>query len=477
MARVNGLFGYVQANDRRSLMLFGGFILAFHVGAVAALFIPLTFYDPGHAPFYDWTNYARRYLPLVTLAGVLLFTVQMAWHVKSVRRQVDFRFVDNDDEPRLCRIIEPLAISMGLPAPYVGLIESPALNSFACGIRRKDAAVIVTRGLIEELDDDELATVLAHELAHIRNGDVRLMAAANILLRDLSMLQSQNSSRISDSRQIVVMLLAPIFIPLLLIGGFLSELAFRGGLLSRLLISSAREFVADAEAVRATKNPAALVSALTKIEGRGALPDLPPELDAMMIDGAIEGPYATHPTIAERISALASLTGAMIYIAPSRRDTRPAASHDGVRAPTFGRRDAALPIPLAMSYRPGHQSLAAAKRVSRNSDRNILGLTRAHSLLALCAVAVAILYYRPTYRDVSDLISRATHLNLFAGFSLEAGQLQRDCFSQIAIALETGQSNKKPACDAEAWSRLLQRHEGALGRSFVHGKAHEKNMP
>src|SRR6202035_133798 len=94
---------------------------------------------------------------------------------------------------------------------------------------------------------------------------------------------------------------------------------------------------ADAEPPQLTQIPAALVSALRRIEGRSVIPGLAAGQDAMMIDGAHEGAYATHPTIAERVAAIVSVTRSMALIAPARRDTRPG----GLSAGTgFGRRGA-----------------------------------------------------------------------------------------------------------------------------------------
>jgi Zn-dependent protease with chaperone function len=162
--RLNGLYGHVRHNDVRSLGLFAGFVVAFQVLALLALLVPLAMFDPDHAPLYGWMGYLTRWVPIVTIIGALLFVAQMGWHVRVVRRRTDFRFVDPADEPRLWRIVAPLAIAAGLPRPQLGVIESPALNAFACGIRPKDAVLVFTRGLIEGLDDDELAAVAAHEI-------------------------------------------------------------------------------------------------------------------------------------------------------------------------------------------------------------------------------------------------------------------------------------------------------------------------
>src|SRR5882757_1485291 len=375
--RVNGLYGHVRSNDVRSLALFASFVVAFHLLAMLALLVPLAMHDPDHAPFYGWTGYLVRWVPIVTVIGALLFAAQMAWHVRTVRRRTDFRFVDDQDEPRLCRIVEPLTIAAGLPTPYVGVIDSPALNAFACGIRQTDAVLVFTRGLIDALDDDELAAVAAHEIVHIVNGDIRLIAATNVCLDTLKLLQprpsTQRMKRIHAACSLPVLaFVLPMMVVLFLVMMFLRRLAVDGSHLARLLIASAREFIADAEAARLTQNPAALVSALRRIEGKSVIPGLAAGQDAMMIDGAHEGAYATHPTIADRIAALVSVTGSMTLIAPAHRDTRlpELRAREG-----FGRR---LPPALEGAFaRSARQSPSAAlARVSASDEFNRLGLTR-----------------------------------------------------------------------------------------------------
>ena len=207
-----------------------------------ALIVPLAMFDPEHAPLYGWTGYLVRWVPIVTVIGALLFAVQMAWHVRTVRRRTDFRFVDDHDEPRLCRIVEPLAIAAGLPTPYVGVIDSPALNAFACGIRQKDAVLVFTRGLIDGLDDDELAAVAAHEIIHIVNGDIRLIAATNVCLDTLSCC-SRGPARSACNRiweactLPILALVLPMMVVLVLVVMFLRRLAVDGSHLTRLLIA------------------------------------------------------------------------------------------------------------------------------------------------------------------------------------------------------------------------------------------------
>jgi Zn-dependent protease with chaperone function len=401
--RVNGLYGHVRSNDVRSLALFASFVAAFHLLAMFALLVPLAMYDPDHAPLYGWTGYLIRWVPVVTVIGALLFAAQMAWHVRTVRRRTEFRFVDDHDEPRLCRIVEPLTIAAGLPAAYVGVIDSPALNAFACGIRQQDAVLVFTRGLIDGLDDDELAAVAAHEIIHIVNGDIRLIAATNVCLDTLRLLQPrpspQRMKRISQAFALpVAALTLPLMVVLVLVVMFLRRLAVDGSHLARLSIASAREFIADAEAVRLTQNPAALVSALRRIEGRSTIPGLAAGQDAMMIDGAHEGAFATHPTIAERIAAIISVTGSMALIAPGRRDTRPPAQSAGAG---FGRR---VPAGLEAAYLQlaRQDGSTAAARVSVH-EFNRLGLTPELTLGAVAAIGVFLWAHSADLRNPSAL--------------------------------------------------------------------------
>ena len=382
--RVNGLYGHVAHNDKRSIQLLGGFVVCFQVIAIVSLWAPLAMWDPAHAPFENWTGYLLRWVPLTMIAGAGLFALQFGWHVRTVQKQTGFRFVDNADEPRLCRIVEPLIIAAGIPTPYVAVIDSPARNAFACGIRARDAVLVFTRGLIDGLDDEELAAVAAHEIAHIKAGDIRLIAATNVCVGTLEWFthrQFRKQPWYQESLSLILSaFMLPVIVPLYIGFSALRQQALRGAHLTRLLVSSARELVADAEAVRLTQNPAALVSALRAIDGRSALGAVSSGQDAMMIDGATEGPTASHPTIAERIAAIVAVTGSMALVAPSRRDTREPAHRPG----GFGRRAA-----LVSAEAPAPATAASVRhRATAGNGRNWLGLTPATSWGALIACSM-----------------------------------------------------------------------------------------
>jgi Zn-dependent protease with chaperone function len=458
--RVNGLYGHVRSNDLRSAVLFGGFVVAFHTLSILALVIPLAMLDPEHAPLFGWTGYLVRWVPIVTAVGALLFAVQMAWHTRVVRGRTEFRFVKEAEEPRLWRVVAPLAIAAGLPTPKVGVIESSALNAFACGIRRKDAVLVFTRGLIDALDDDELAAVAAHEIVHIVNGDIRLIAATNVCLDTLRLLQHRRnpsfSKRASEAFSLPLLALTlPLLAVLVLVVCFLRRLAVDGSHLTRRLIASAREFIADAEAMRLTQNPAALVSALRRIEGRSALPGLAAGQDAMMIDGAHTGPMATHPPIPERIAAIIAVTGSVALIAPARRDTRP----PNLRAANLAGR----PGPWEGLGPWGARQPRASTAVARTSSQegfNRLGLTPEMTLGAIAALVAFAWVHRADLGRPAAMAAAfdptSMHVLFAAGGKGLSCQL-RGLGSLVQLAA------KPTDCGEEAMIQILTSHRGQGG--------------
>ncbi|HZF42313.1 MAG TPA: M48 family metalloprotease [Sphingomonadaceae bacterium] len=376
MLRVNGFVGHVRRNDMLSLAMFAGFALAFQMIAAAVLFVPLLIFDTAHAPVLGNGAYFARYAWLMLLLSFGLFLIGFGLHSDQVRESVGFTIVDRRSHPRLVNIVEQMAIAAGLPAPKVGLIPSGARNAFACGHSRASATVVVTRGLVEALDDDELAAVIAHEITHIANGDIRLMAAANIMMGIVVRFEKLNILRVRDGKPSGCLVFMPAIMVLVMFAGALSKAALTLARVSRLLLSTSREYIADAEAVRLTHNPGALISVLRKIDGRSEVEGVDVAVDAMMIDGLVEGPYATHPSIAERIATLLALSGDMATSGGRRRDTRPLADIVEHRpAGGFGRKglaNRAEPIPPAPPPVIAPKLLTA--RVNKGEERNAWGL-------------------------------------------------------------------------------------------------------
>lgn len=345
-----GLYGWIKSNDARTLQLFAGFALAIQLMSAAVLCLPLMFVDEAHSPLFGPLGYLARYVPIVFLGSAIVFGAQLLWYVNTVRNASGFVFVDGHDEPRLCGLVEGLLIVQGMKPPFVAVIECAERNAFACGISRNNAVLVVTRGLLDSLNDAELEAVLAHELAHIRNGDIRLMAAVNICLRMARSFKTHDEYKFNLVAAVLCLAL-PAFFPLILLGGLIAQIGVRGAFASRLAITSTREFIADAEATQLTKNPAALASALTRIDGRHRIRHMGGDSDAMMILGESEGPDASHPGVQERIDALVRVTGSMVFNAPGAA-SREALGHPDRQA-LFGRKRTASVSERAREAVPG----------------------------------------------------------------------------------------------------------------------------
>jgi heat shock protein HtpX len=198
--------------------------------------------------------------------------------------------------------------------PKINVIHDSSLNAFASGINNKSYTVTLTTGIIDKLDDRELEAVIAHELSHIRNRDVRLLIVSIVFVGIFSMLAQvafrmllytpRSRDKKNGNGMIVIFLLA---IVVALLGYFFSSLM-------RFAISRKREFLADAGAAEMTKNPLALASALRKIS---ADPDVEAITRNDVAQLFIEHPhakakgksafgslFATHPPIEERIRVL-----------------------------------------------------------------------------------------------------------------------------------------------------------------------------
>lgn len=360
------------------MAMFLGFALACQLVAIAILAGPLIFFDVKNSPILSFPKYMQFYGVAVFVLSSSLFLFRFFLHVNDVKQSVHFEHVTQRDEPRLCKIIEVQAIGAGIALPRVGVIEDQARNAFACGMSERSSVIVVTRGLINALDDDELEAVIAHEITHIVNGDIQLMAVANVMLSTLYLIQTKNPFQKIRKKLFFLYFFIPPLLMLYLLTGFVSKLGMTLGKFSRLLIASSREFIADAEAVRMTKNPAALISALKRIDGRSDIEGLDASIDAMMIDGAVEGAYASHPTIAERIAVLSQHAGAMVYGAGTRKDTRNrsrfAENADGV----FGRKIEETAI---VGKTPAKSLF---KRVNADSNENSFGLT---PVMRICVLA------------------------------------------------------------------------------------------
>jgi Zn-dependent protease with chaperone function len=217
-------------------------------------------------------------------------------------------------ERRLLNVVEEMAISSGIAMPRVFVLDQECgMNAFAAGFSSKDAAVAVTRGLLEIVQRDELQAVIGHEFSHVLNGDMRLnirlvgilygIFALAIIGRVLIEIGLRSSSRGSSNKKNNSLAgLAAVGIVCWLVG----QIGFFFGRLIQSSISRQREFLADASAVQFTRNPLGLCNALKLIGAAGSRLANPntSEVSHMLFASGLESMFATHPPIASRIRRL-----------------------------------------------------------------------------------------------------------------------------------------------------------------------------
>jgi len=325
MGPAAGLRTHIWNNNLKSLALLAGFpvllILLAYSGAL--LWVAFDASARGDADGLSLTRdmaEAATALPRIApialaIAGVW-FVIAWFFHQRIIDASVGARAVSRTDEPGLYNLLENLAISRGMTMPSLRIIETPARNAYASGLTAKQYTVTVTRGLMDALDEAELEAVLAHELTHIRNRDVRLLVISVIFVGIISFVVEIGAralfrgsvGRLGGARRGrsgnagVIVLVAIVIV----------AIAYALALLIRFSLSRRREFMADAGAVELTKNPDAMISALRKVSGRPDIEDAPREVRQMFLHDrstGFAGLFATHPPLEQRIAALVEHAG------------------------------------------------------------------------------------------------------------------------------------------------------------------------
>lgn len=252
------------------------------------------------------------------IGGVLIwFLIAYFANTSIIRSATGAVPLERKDNKRVYNLVENLCMSQGMKMPKINVIDDDSLNAFASGIDERTYTVTLSKGIIDKLNDEELEGVIAHELTHIRNHDVRLLIVSIVFVGIFAMIAqicmhwvyySSWAPRRRDEKgngAIVIMLLALLVAA---IGYFFATLM-------RFAISRKREYLADAGAAEMTRNPLALASALRKIS---ADPDIEavdradvaqlfiqhPGKQAMGFLDSLNGLFATHPPIEKRIQIL-----------------------------------------------------------------------------------------------------------------------------------------------------------------------------
>lgn len=324
-----GLQTHIWNNNLKSAVLLAGFpvLLLTLTYGLFLLYAGLSGMGDGttQGPFIWAAQELSRSWPWALLGAGVWFVIAFFFHQTMINLSVGSKPVTRLEAPDLYNTLENLCISRGITMPALRIIETDALNAFASGIRKGQYSVTVTRGLVNTLNHDELETVLAHELTHVRNGDVRMLVIAVIfvgifsfvgemvfrgLLRGGFAMGRGSSSRSRSSRgsgggggAVLAIVIALVLI----------AIAYILAIVLRFSLSRRREFLADAGAVELTKNPDAMISALRKISGNSKLAHAPDEVREMFIDNGPSASFAdlfaTHPPIEKRIQALVQFAG------------------------------------------------------------------------------------------------------------------------------------------------------------------------
>ena len=323
-----GLYTHIASNKIRSMFLLAGLFVLIYVMVFAGTLIAEVFRRGVDYPaaFYiinAWHDLIAA-LPWATAGSALWIVIAYFFHQSIIDAVTDGHDVTRKEQPQLYNLLENLCISRGIPMPKLKVIDSDAINAFATGLNRRQYAITVTTGLMNQLNDREMEAVLGHELTHIRNGDVQLMVVAVIIAGVVGFVAELcfriffnsgariggDSSRSSSSRNgdskgggaVIAVILAMVLIAL---SWFLSQAI-------RMALSRSRELIADAGSVELTKDPDAMISALRKIENRGELPGATSAVMEMCVDNPRQGfadLFATHPSIETRVRALVTYAG------------------------------------------------------------------------------------------------------------------------------------------------------------------------
>ena len=320
-----GLYTHIQSNKRRSIALLIGlfFLVYVMVFAGALLAEALGSYYSYNPPPIDYLIQAAIFdfikaFPFATIGTVVWIAIAYKFHQQMIDAVTGAQPVSRTDEPRLYNLLENLCISRGITMPTLRVADDEALNAFATGLSEKQYSITVTRGLIDALNDQEIESVLGHELTHIRNGDVRMLVIAVVIAGVISFFgelvfriffqnvywgggrRSGGGDRKGGGGLAIIIALAIIAVVWIL------------SIVIRFALSRQREYLADAGSVELTKNPDAMISALRKIEGRGEIPGANSAVMEMCIDNPREGfsnIFDTHPSVDARVSALVKFAG------------------------------------------------------------------------------------------------------------------------------------------------------------------------
>jgi heat shock protein HtpX len=302
-----GLSQQIRRNNTNSFVL----LIAFPALLLALCYAIIFFVSEQDLNITN--EYFTRIIPFV-LAGVgIWFLIAWAGHSAFIKLSTGAKSLERKENKRVYNLLENICISQGMKMPKLNIIQDDSLNAFASGINNNSYAITLSTGIINKLEDDELEGVLAHELTHIRNRDVRLLIIsiifvgifsfmAEMAFRSLHIGGRRSNKDGKGSGAIILIIIA------------ITAVAYLISILLRFGISRKREYLADAGAAEITKKPYALASALRKISADPMIEAVESrDVAQLFIDNpkpsvhksaSWDNLFATHPPIEKRIALL-----------------------------------------------------------------------------------------------------------------------------------------------------------------------------
>jgi len=306
-----GLQSQIWKNNTNSVLILLMFPVVFFALAWLFFFISSMFNGHQQKTLYDVNHSFLMTIPWITIGVLIWFIIAWFSHTSMINAATNSKPLERKENKRVYNLVENLCISAGMTMPRVNIIEDDSLNAFASGINLKTYTVSLSRGIIDKLNDEELEAVIAHEITHIRNRDVRLLIISVVFVGIFAfvsetLFHSMRFSRMGRGRKeggsiIIALVLALV--------GYLIASLFR------FALSRKREYLADAGSAELTRRPLALASALRKVSADPTIEAVKrkdvaqmfienPQVKEKKPSVSITSLFATHPPIDKRIKIL-----------------------------------------------------------------------------------------------------------------------------------------------------------------------------
>lgn len=290
------MYNQIDSNKRKTV-----FLIAIFIAIILAIGYFLGYY----------LQYGNGMVVIALIISLLMTTISYFSGDKIALASTGAKEIQKADNPYVYRLVENLCITAGTPVPKVYLINSPALNAFATGRDPEHASIALTSGIIEALENEELEGVIAHELSHIKNYDIRVMMIVVVLVGAIALISDmffrarilggkRDNDKGGGQLNTIIMLVG---IALVILSPIIAELI-------KLAISRKREYLADASGALLTRYPEGLAKALEKIsQSSTPMPHASSATAHLFISNPFKSKsfsslFSTHPPVEERIKKL-----------------------------------------------------------------------------------------------------------------------------------------------------------------------------